>query len=80
MLQQTIYIGTDSKEQFDQGPYSFSFRQHNIIFCSQMGLGLTLKMPRKPVFENVVCLCHLLNILANFFCELFLHTGKQCGP
>ena len=39
---------------------------------------LTLKMPRKPASENVVCLCHLLNILANFP-NLFLHTGKQCG-
>ena len=29
--------------------------------------------------ENVVCLCRLLNILANFS-NLFLHTGKQCGP
>ena len=27
---------------------------------------LTLKTPRKPASENVVCLCHLLNILANF--------------
>ena len=27
---------------------------------------LTLKMPRKPVSENVVCVCDLLNILANF--------------
>ena len=26
---------------------------------------LTLKMPRKPVSENVVCLCCLQNILAN---------------
>ena len=40
---------------------------------------LTLKMPRKPASENVVCLCHLLNILANFS-NLFLHTGKQCRP
>ena len=39
----------------------------------------TLKMPRKPASENVVCLCRLLNILANFS-NLFLHTGKQCGP
>ena len=37
---------------------------------------LTLKTPRKPASENVVCLCHLLNILANFS-NLFLHTGKQ---
>ena len=36
-----------------------------------------VKMPRKPVSENVVCLCPLLNILANFS-NLFLHTGKQC--
>ena len=40
---------------------------------------LTLKMPRKPASENVICLCCLLNILANFS-NLFLHTGKQCGP
>ena len=40
---------------------------------------LTLKMPRKPASENVVYLCCLLNILANFS-NLFLHTGKQCGP
>ena len=40
---------------------------------------LTLKMPRKPTSENVICLCCLLNILANFS-NLFLHTGKQCGP
>ena len=39
---------------------------------------LTLKMPRKPASENVVCLCHLLNILANFS-NLFLHTAKHCG-
>ena len=29
---------------------------------------LTLNMPRKPASENVVCLCRLLNILANYFC------------
>ena len=40
---------------------------------------LTFKRPRKPASENVVCLCRLLNILANFP-NLFLHTGKQCGP
>ena len=42
-------------------------------------INLTLKAPRKPASENVVCLCHLLNILANFS-NLFLHIGKQCGP
>ena len=40
---------------------------------------LTLKAPRKPASENVICLCRLLNILANFS-NLFLHTGKQYGP
>ena len=40
--------------------------------------GLTLKAPRKPASENVY-LCRLLSILANFS-NLFLHTGKQCGP
>ena len=42
-------------------------------------INLTLKAPRKPASENVVCLCRLLNILANFS-NLFLHTGKQWGP
>ena len=27
---------------------------------------LTIKAPRKPASENVVCLCRLLNIPANF--------------
>ena len=40
---------------------------------------LSLKTPRKPASENVLCLCCLQNILANFS-NLFLHTGKQCGP
>ena len=34
---------------------------------------LTLKMPRIPASENVVCLCHLLNILANFSNLLFAY-------
>ena len=40
---------------------------------------LTLKAPRKTVSENVVCLCRLLNILANFS-NLFLHTGNSVDP
>ena len=40
---------------------------------------LTLKAPRKTASENVVCLCRLLNILADFS-NLFLHISKQCGP
>ena len=36
---------------------------------------LILKAPRKTASENVVCLCRLLNILADFS-NLFLHTGK----
>ena len=38
-----------------------------------------IKAPRKTASENVVCLCRLLNILANFS-NIFLLTGKQCGP
>ena len=40
---------------------------------------LTLKASRKTAYENVVCLCRLLNIFADFS-NLFLRTGKQCGP
>ena len=47
---------------------------YRISYCQ-----LTLKTPRKPASENDVCLCRLLNILANFSNQ-FLHTGKQCGP
>ena len=39
---------------------------------------LTLKVPRKTASENV-CLCRLLNILADFS-NLFLLTGKEFGP
>ena len=46
--------------------------------CGPFHFQLTLKTPRKPASENVVCLCRLLNILANIS-NLFLHTGKQCG-
>ena len=42
-------------------------------------ISLTLEAPRKTTSENVVCLCRLLNILADFS-NLFMHTGKQCGP
>ena len=54
---------------------SCSYQQKTGFLMTQ----LTLKTPRKPVSENDVCLCPLLNILANFS-NLFLHTGKQCGP
>ena len=37
---------------------------------------LTLKMPGKPASENVVCLCCLLNILANFS-NLFFFAYRQ---
>ena len=34
---------------------------------------LTLKMPRKPASENVICLYHLLHLLANFSNLLFAY-------
>ena len=34
---------------------------------------LTLKAPRKTASENVICLCRLLNILANFFKPIFAY-------
>ena len=40
---------------------------------------LSLKMLREFASKNVICLCRLLNIHANFS-NLFLHTGKPCGP
>ena len=60
---------------------------HNNVFDGELGkiipriikymyTCLTLKMPRKPASENVVCLCRLLNILANFS-NLFLLLEEQ---
>ena len=42
-------------------------------------LPLTLKMPKKTASENVVCLCHLLNILANFS-NLFCIQANSVDP
>ena len=65
----------------DQGLHvchsSCNFRQ--ITGSTSVKWTLTLKTPRKPASENVVCLYRLLNILANFS-NPFLHTGKQCWP
>ena len=42
---------------------------------------LTLKMPRKPSSENVVCLCRLLNILATFqACFFFCIQANSVAP
>ena len=49
---------------------------------------LTLKAPRKTASENVVCLCRLLNILANFsyrqtvwtLIRLLLREQSDLGP
>ena len=40
---------------------------------------LTLKAPRKPASENVVCLCRLLNIFANFS-NLFCIQANSVDP
>ena len=42
-------------------------------------LWLTLKMPRKPASENVICLCRLLNIYANFS-NLFCIQANSVDP
>ena len=55
------------------------FTWSSVDYIKSCKIQLTLKTPRKPASENVVCLCCLLNILANFS-NLSLHRGKQCGP
>ena len=56
--------------------YQSLFSGKNIWKCHLLKLSCST---RKPASKNVVCFCHLLNILENFS-NLFLHTGKQCGP
>ena len=72
-------IGLDNFQRGNSIKFVFAISKKRIYskrkeYCCH----LTLKMPRKSASESVVCLC-LLNILANFS-NLFLHTGKQCGP
>ena len=61
------------------GTYWVNRRHAKEIVGFVLDATLTLKAPRKPASENVVCLCRLLNILVNFS-NLFLYTGKQYGP
>ena len=42
--------------------------------------GLTLKVPRKTASENVVCLCRLLNIFANFSKLFFCIPANSVDP
>ena len=70
-----FFLKTDA---FKDKILSYLWQLFNQLFIRvyDHGIRLTLKTPRKPASENVVCLCHLLNILA-IFSNLFLHTGKQ---
>ena len=58
-----IKIGTMCTQSICYSFYAILYLARNLCSFQQ---GLTLKMPRKPASENVVCLCRLLNILANF--------------
>ena len=59
-----------------------SFQHHSerrkvadLLFVFSCVSCLTLKAPRKPASENVVC-CIFLQTFQTYF----LHIGKQCGP
>ena len=66
-------------DPFSEGTWYAGMQTESYNSCLPCQMALTLKMSRKPAPENIACLCRLLNILANFS-NLFLHTGKQCGP
>ena len=78
-----LYIHSSGKNDFLPKLFFCCFAMKTLVVLKaqevrklfiQMGLlSLTLKMPRKTASENVVCLCRLLNILANFS-NLLLHT------
>ena len=75
------WLGRKTSAQTNNYAMAFSIRWTSLwhlVLLFILTLALTLKAPRKLASENVVCLCRLLNILANFS-NLFLHTGKQCG-
>ena len=73
-MQADLNLGHMSESTFSDVAVHF-----NVSYYSWRVNCLTFKMPRKLASENVVCLCRLLNILANFS-NSFLYTGKQCKP
>ena len=52
------------KQTGSQKSYSFALKRRQIYQVYLVSL--TLKAPRKSASENVVCLCRLLHLLANF--------------
>ena len=54
----SLFLGKKKKNIIKLSSAEFS---HKVV-----KVNLTLKAPRKTASENVVCLCHLLNILADF--------------
>ena len=60
-----------------QNPYNrFAGRYLNAFFAV-LKSNLTLKAPRKSASENVVCLCRLLHLLANFSNLHFTYCLKE---
>ena len=77
-LRRTLYATVESLWDYQGQTTLFMLFQYRkgVLITKRINMHLTLKMPRKPASENDLC---LLNILANFS-NLFLHTGKWCGP
>ena len=69
---QILFSEEKKKKDLSLKIFSFKSSAENLTKHEE---ALTLKTPWKPASENVVCLCCLLNILANFS-NLFLHTGS----
>ena len=51
--------------------FCLEFKVGNVLW--HHNICLTLKTPRKPASENVICLCRLLNILAKLFKPIFAY-------
>ena len=73
------FVNMQGQHQHAHSYRLFSSSNSQLLFKLCRISMLIFKAPRKTASENVVCLCRLLNILADFS-NTFLHTGKRCGP
>ena len=67
----TYVVGTLRSASVEYPQHIFSGENFHLDNPLTFVCGLTLKMPRKPASENVICLCRLLHLLANFSNILF---------
>ena len=83
----TFSIARESSDSHEMSSLTFPFIQKPKKFSAACAIStlrvddiLTLKAPRKTASENVVYLCRLLNILADFLKKYFCIQANSVDP